>query len=229
MKSVVKYLFCHGLTLLTGLILGIVLTLACVYRDELLCLLNSYNFWSGLGAMLAGVGTVCLFILALIKSDEWLIQRNYDRDELLTKTAHKVLLNLYAIRQLTEKDSEYIKTRKSYREDLIKSVSEAYQAQVQNSIDEYAGLRSQAEDHKKVLENHETIFLSDYDPTVEKYRNEACEKLLELDISMKMACRSKLGISFKDVFDATSKCTEIADISDLEKIIKMIEEQFSLH
>lgn len=229
MKPVIKYLSCHGLTLLTGLILGVVLTLACVYRDELLCLLSSYNFWSGLGAMLAGIGTVCLFVLALIKSDEWLVQRNYDRDELLTKTARKALLNLYAINQLTEKDSQYIKDRKAYRESFKQSVSALYQAMAKNQTNKYDDLRSQAEDHKQVLENHENIFFSDYDSTVEKYRNEACEKLLDLDISMKIACRSKLDISFKDVFDATSKCTEIADTSDLEQIIKMLEDQFSLN
>jgi|GEM_PF-3510350 hypothetical protein len=84
-KHIIDFLLCEGLTLMTGAALGAIISLALTWED-------ATNFWSMIGALLAGLGTIGLLTFGWIKGNEWLIDlKHQKRLELSIDSGNRLL------------------------------------------------------------------------------------------------------------------------------------------
>jgi hypothetical protein len=127
-KHIIDFLLCEGLTLMTGAALGAIISLALTWED-------ATNFWSMIGALLAGLGTIGLLTFGWIKGNEWLIDlKHQKRLELSIDSGNRLL---------------------SFCHDLIEYTTTEFKYQLFNLMDDYEKFGHYTVKEKKEYEDQE--------------------------------------------------------------------------
>lgn len=120
LSHIIDFFLKEGLTLITGAALGATISLALSYMD-------ATDFWTMVGSMLAGLGTVGLLTFGWVKSDEWIERRQLDKRDDLLLSISLAYFDLSIIGEITEIHRKAIQHRKWLKDELERFYSEVYE------------------------------------------------------------------------------------------------------
>lgn len=88
-----KLLIDHALTLATGVLLGVSLTVPVMSTDFVSAV-------SAVGSLLAGAGTVGLLLFGWLKADEWMNKMDFEKRDKILQSISEAIYDLNVIKEM---------------------------------------------------------------------------------------------------------------------------------